>query len=159
MTAQLNVKINSDLKQAFKFKCEIEGIPMEVALNNALADLVGKPEFRIDHDRVQPSFIPPLDPVPGWCPEIEGVSFAKVDQWLKHHSEKDTSILEVWTHCFQRALRRSPNVKEIKKIGIYLQRNGWGKTQKVSSTHRANRLYGRSVVFVKMGQDQSDLMV
>ena len=159
MTAQLNVRINSDLKQAFKFKCEIEGIPMEVALNNALADLVGKPEFRIDHDRVQPSYIPPLDPAPGWCPEIDGVSFSRVDQWLKHHSEKDTSILEVWTHCFQRALRRSPNVKETKMLGVYLQRNGWSKTQKVSSTYRANRLYGRSVVFVRMGQKQSDLLV
>ena len=159
MTAQLNVRINSDLKQTFRLKCEIEGVPMEVALNNALADLVGKPEFRIEYERVEPSLIPPLDPATGWCPEIDGVSFARVDQWLKHHSEKDTSILEVWTHCFQRALRRSPNVKEIKMLGVYLQRNGWSKTQKVSSTYRANRLYGRSVVFVKMGQKQSDLLV
>ena len=159
MTAQLNVRINSDLKQTFRLKCEIEGVPMEVALNNALADLVGKPEFRIEYERVEPSLIPPLDPAPGWSPEIDGVSFSRVDQWLKHQSEKDTSILEVWTHCFQRALRRSPNVKETKMLGVYLQRNGWSKTQKASSTYRANRLYGRSVLFVKMDQDQSDLLV
>ena len=159
MTAQLNVRINSDLKQTFRLKCEIEGVPMEVALNNALADLVGKPEFRIEYERVEPSLIPALDPAPGWCPEIEGVSFSKVDQWLKHHSEKDTSILEVWIHCFQWALRRSPNVKETKMLGVYLQRNGWSKTQKASSTYRVNRLYGRSVVFVKMDQKQSNLLV
>ena len=159
MTAQLNVRINSDLKQKFRLKCEIEGVPMEVALNNALADLVGEPEFRIEYERVEPSYIPPLDPAPGWSPEIDGVSFSRVDQWLKHHSEKDTSIMEVWIHCFQWALRRSPNVKETKMLGVYLQRNGWSKTQKASSTYRANRLYGRSVVFVKIDQGQSDLLV
>ena len=159
MTAQLNVRINSDLKQAFRLKCEIEGVPMEVALNNALADLVGEPEFRIEYERVKPSYIPPLDPSPGWWPEIDGVSFTKVDRWLKHHSEKDTSIQEVWINCFRRSLQRAPNVKEIKMLGVYLQRNGWSKTQKASSTYRVNRLYGRSVVFVKMDQKQSNLLV
>ena len=158
MTTQLNVKLSSDLKQAFKFKCEIEGVPMEVALTNLLADFVEKPEFKVDHVRVDPTYIPPLEPTPGWSPSIDGISFSRVDVWLSRHGERDTNILEVWTNCFQSTVRRMPNMKEIKMIGVYLQRSGWSKTPKVSGCYRVNRLYGRSVVFVKV-DDASDLLV
>jgi len=156
MTTQLNVRIDSDLKSAVKYRCEQDGIPLEVAITNLLADFIGDDRFKIKFERDHPLLLPPLVPTIGkWEPKIDSIPFSVVDAWLQRHSEQDTSVSEVWYHCFLEKVwrKRNPTLKERKLIGFYLRRNGWSKTVKVTSTYRVNKLHGRSHVFVKIEPD------
>lgn len=157
MQTQLNVRINQDLKRAVKRKSDEEGVPIEVLVTNLLADLVGEDRFKINFDRGECVIHPPKDPAPGWCPEIDGISFSSIDDWLEQHDYPDTSVKEVWHNCFH-GLRRGPSMKEITMIGFYIQRRGWGKTARPTSAYRVNRLHGRSAVFIRVENTASSTM-
>lgn len=137
------VKVPKEMKTALKMRAAFDN----TSITRIVTELIAS-HLDMDIESVTKratKTLPPKEYIESWYFEVRGQPVSVLDEWLKLHPFKDTSIPEIWRTCFK--IQGKPKHNESIRIGNYLRRAGWSRTRNVVSSYRVNHDFGKARVY------------